>query len=126
VADARDYGHAVLTALLGALVWALLEPIPLLGGLLAIVAWVAVVKWRYRLGWIGSIAIGIAAWAAAVVVPRGPRVGGYRFGFGTRCAGCLKRVPADAFLHRASPLTLSSTEPSTLTVQPPSTRQRRY
>jgi len=68
VADARDYGHAVLTALLGALVWALLEPIPLLGGLLAIVAWVAVVKWRYRLGWIGSIAIGIAAWAAAVVV----------------------------------------------------------
>jgi len=69
VADARDYGHAVLTALLGALVWALLEPIPLLGGLLAIVAaWVAVVKWRYRLGWIGSIAIGIAAWAAAAVV----------------------------------------------------------
>jgi len=68
VADARDYGHAVLTALLGALVWALLEPIPLLGGLLAIVAWVAVVKWRYRLGWIGSICDRYRRLAAAAVV----------------------------------------------------------
>ncbi|WP_254762610.1 hypothetical protein [Natrinema marinum] len=67
VADARDYAHAVLTALCGALVWALLEPIPLLGGVLAIVAWVAVLKWRYRLGWPRSAAVGVAAWAAAVV-----------------------------------------------------------
>ncbi|MBZ6495288.1 hypothetical protein [Natrinema longum] len=68
VSDARTYGHAVLTALLGAVVWALLEPIPLLGGLLAIVAWIGVVKWRYRLGWLRSVGVGVAAWAAAVVV----------------------------------------------------------
>ncbi|SEQ69370.1 hypothetical protein [Natrinema salaciae] len=68
VADARDYGHAVLTALLGALVWAVLEPIPLFGGLLAIAAWVAVVKRRYRLGWRRSAGVGVAAWAATVVV----------------------------------------------------------
>lgn len=68
VSDTREYAHAVLTALLGALVWALLESVPLLGGLLAIVAWVAVVKWRYRLDWIRSSAVGIAAWATAVVV----------------------------------------------------------
>ncbi|QLK24369.1 hypothetical protein HYG81_09535 [Natrinema zhouii] len=68
VSDTREYAHAVLTALLGALVWALLEPVPLLGGLLAVVAWVAVVKWRYRHGWVRSSAVGIAAWAAAVVV----------------------------------------------------------
>ncbi|WP_408956815.1 hypothetical protein [Natrinema sp. 74] len=68
VAETRDYAHAVLTALCGALVWALLEPIPLLGGALAIVAWVAVLEWRYRLGWPRSAVVGVAAWAAAVVV----------------------------------------------------------
>ncbi|MDF9747164.1 hypothetical protein [Natrinema salsiterrestre] len=68
VADTRDYAHAVLTALLGALAWAVLEWVPLLGGVLAAIAWVAVVKWRYRLGWIRSGAVGITAWAAAVVV----------------------------------------------------------
>ena len=68
VADGRDYDHAVLTALLGALVWAILEPVPLLGGLLAAVAWVAVVKRRYRLGWLRAAAVGIAAWTTAVVV----------------------------------------------------------
>ncbi|MDS0476406.1 hypothetical protein [Natrinema sp. 1APR25-10V2] len=68
VADARDYGHAVVTALLAALAWALLESVPLIGGLLAIVAWVAVVKWRYDLGWLRSTGVGVAAWAAAVVV----------------------------------------------------------
>ncbi|MFB6302166.1 MAG: hypothetical protein ABEH78_04830 [Haloferacaceae archaeon] len=67
VADGRGYAHAVLTALVGALAWALLEPIPLLGGLLALVAWVAVVKWRYRGGWLRAAVVGIVAWAAAVV-----------------------------------------------------------
>lgn len=66
--DGRGLGHAVLTALLGAVVWALLEPIPLLGGLLAALAWVGVVKWRYRGGWLRAGAIGVVAWVAAVVV----------------------------------------------------------
>ena len=57
VSSARDYAHAVLTALLGALVWALLEPIPLVSGVLALVAWIAAVKWRYRLGWFRSGAV---------------------------------------------------------------------
>lgn len=68
VAEGRRFAHAALTALLGALAWALLEPIPLVGALLAAVAWVAVVRWRYRLGWLRSAAVGVAAWAAAVVV----------------------------------------------------------
>ncbi|WP_299333574.1 hypothetical protein [Haloplanus sp.] len=68
VSDARGYGHAVLTALVGAVVWALLEPVPLIGGLLATVAWVGVVRWRYRGGWLRSIGVGIAAWVVAVVV----------------------------------------------------------
>ncbi|ELZ19477.1 hypothetical protein [Natrinema limicola] len=68
VADARDYAHAVLTALLGAVVWAVLESVPLLGGLLALIAWVAIVRWRYRLGWLRSAGVGVVAWTAAVVV----------------------------------------------------------
>jgi hypothetical protein len=68
VSDARGYGHAVLTALVGAVVWTLLEPVPLVGGLLATVAWVGVVKWRYRGGWLRAVGVGVAAWAVAVVV----------------------------------------------------------
>ena len=68
VSDAQDYAHAVLTALLGALVWAVLEPVPLLGELLAIAAWIGVVRWRYQLSWLRSVGVAIVAWTAAVVV----------------------------------------------------------
>lgn len=67
VSDARSFAQAVLTALLGAVVWALLEPVPLIGGLLALVAWVGVIKWRYRGGWLRAGVVGVAAWAVAVV-----------------------------------------------------------
>jgi hypothetical protein len=68
VSEGRGYAHAVLTALLGAVVWALLEPVPVLGGLLALLAWVGVVRWRYPGGWLRAAGIGVAAWAAAAVV----------------------------------------------------------
>lgn len=68
VAERRSYADALLTALLAALAWALLEPIPLVGVLVAAVAWVGVVRWRYRLGWFRSVGVGVVAWAAAVVV----------------------------------------------------------
>ncbi|WP_049901599.1 hypothetical protein [Natrinema sp. J7-1] len=68
LADARGYTHAVVTALLGALAWALLEPIPLIGGAGAIITWVAIVKRRYRLRWLRAAGVGVATWAAAVVV----------------------------------------------------------
>lgn len=61
------FEHAILTALLGAVVWALLEWVPLLGPLLALVGWVAVIKWRYPGGWARAAVTGAAAWAAAVV-----------------------------------------------------------
>lgn len=68
VSEGRGYVHAVLTALLGAAVWALLEPVPVLGGLLALIAWVGVVRWRYPGGWLRAAGVGAAAWVAAVVV----------------------------------------------------------
>lgn len=46
------FEHAVVTALLGAVVWALLSWVPLVGSLLALVGWVAVIWWRYPGGWI--------------------------------------------------------------------------
>lgn len=62
------FEHAVVTALLGAVAWALLAWIPLIGSLLALVGWVAVIRWRYPGGWIKAGVTGAAAWAAAVVV----------------------------------------------------------
>jgi glycerol uptake facilitator-like aquaporin len=51
VADVDDYGHAVVTALLGAIAWALTAWVPLVGPIVALVAWVWVIKWRYPGGW---------------------------------------------------------------------------
>lgn len=63
-----SFEHALLTALLGAVVWSLLEWVPLVGALLALVGWIAVIKWRYPGGWVEAAVTGAAAWAAAVVV----------------------------------------------------------
>lgn len=63
-----SFEHAILTALLGAVVWALLDWVPLIGALLALAGWVAVIKWRYPGGWVKAGVTGATAWAAAVVV----------------------------------------------------------
>lgn len=68
VADADDYGHAVVTALLGAIGWALFSWIPLVGTIIALVVWVAVINWRYPGGWKNAAIIGIVAWLAALVI----------------------------------------------------------
>lgn len=68
LADVPGYDHAVVTALIGALAWAFLSPIPLLGPVIALVGWIAVLKWRYPVGWIRATGVGVGAWAAAVVV----------------------------------------------------------
>lgn len=62
-----DFGHAVVTALLGALVWALLAWVPVIGTLLALLGWFALVNRRYPGGWIRAAVVGAVAWAAAVV-----------------------------------------------------------
>ncbi|WP_193309503.1 hypothetical protein [Halorubrum halophilum] len=68
VVDVDDYGHAVVTALLGALGWALTSWIPLIGSLVALVVWVGVINWRYPGGWVKAGIIGLGAWVAALVV----------------------------------------------------------
>ncbi|MFC7046752.1 hypothetical protein ACFQH6_16265 [Halobacteriaceae archaeon GCM10025711] len=68
VRRSRTFGYAVVTALVGTLAWAVLSLVPVVGSLAALVAWVAVIRWRYEVGWLRAGAIGAAAWAASVVV----------------------------------------------------------
>ncbi|MEF8806935.1 hypothetical protein [Natronomonas sp.] len=68
VADVDDYSHAVITALLGAIAWALTSWIPLIGLVIALIAWVWVIKWRYPGGWVDAAIIGAVAWVSALVI----------------------------------------------------------
>jgi hypothetical protein len=68
VADVDDYSHAVITALLGAIAWALTAWIPLIGPIIALIAWVWVIKWRYPGGWVDAAIIGVVAWLSALVI----------------------------------------------------------
>jgi hypothetical protein len=72
VADERSYEFALVTALVGALVWAVvnafLRGVPLVGPFLPLVAWVWVIRWRYSEGWLDAAIIGFVAWLLAVVV----------------------------------------------------------
>lgn len=70
----RDTGfrRATVTALLGAIVYALVGLffgwIPILGPLLMLVAWVGVINWLYPGGWGTAIGIAVVAWIVAVLI----------------------------------------------------------
>lgn len=68
VANVNNYSHAVVTALLGAIGWALTAWIPLLGPLIALIVWIGVINWRYPGGWINASIIGIGAWISALLI----------------------------------------------------------
>ncbi|ELZ18285.1 hypothetical protein C478_01465 [Natrinema thermotolerans DSM 11552] len=67
-----DYDHAIVTALIGAIVWAIVGFvvgwIPLLGPLLALVAYVGVINWRYPGDWTAAAMIGLVAWVTVLLV----------------------------------------------------------
>lgn len=72
IVDAEDYTYAIITALIGAIVWAVvgffLGWIPLLGPLLVFVAYLAVINARYPGGWVDAAAITIVAWLSVLIV----------------------------------------------------------
>jgi len=68
VADVDDYGRAVVTAVLGALGWAVTAWIPLIGPILALIVWIGVLKWRYPGGWGTAAVMGLIAWVAALLI----------------------------------------------------------
>jgi hypothetical protein len=68
VADVDDYSHAVITALVGAIAWAIGSLIPVIGAVVALIAWVWVINWRYPGGWKNAAIMGLLAWAGALVI----------------------------------------------------------
>ncbi|WP_049935849.1 hypothetical protein [Haloplanus natans] len=66
VADVDDYGRAVVTAVFGALGWAVTAWIPLIGPIIALIVWIGVLKWRYPGGWGTAAVMGLIAWIAAL------------------------------------------------------------
>ncbi|UIP00799.1 hypothetical protein Hbl1158_05425 [Halobaculum sp. CBA1158] len=72
LSNARGYEHAVWTALFGALAWvvasALFGWLPLLGTVLTYLAYLGVIKWRYRGGWLTAAGIALVGWLAASLV----------------------------------------------------------
>lgn len=68
VVGVDSYGNAVFTALFGALAWALTSWLPLVGPIIALIAWVAVIRWRYPGGWTKAAVIGVGAWLSALLI----------------------------------------------------------
>lgn len=70
--ERSDYTHAIVTALIASLVWAIvaffLGWIPFLGPLLALIAYVGVINMQFPGGWIRASAIAIVAWLASLAV----------------------------------------------------------
>lgn len=68
IAGVDDYSHAVITALIGAIAWALTSWIPLIGPVVALIVWIAVINWRYPGDWIKAVLIGLVAWLSALAI----------------------------------------------------------
>jgi len=71
----EEYSHAVLTAALGAIAWAVVnvvfEEAGLQGAfssLVGLIVWVWVIRRRYEVGWFRGGVIGLFAWVAALLV----------------------------------------------------------
>ena len=75
IVGATDFDHAIVTALLGAIAWSLagylVGWIPLVGPLVALGLYVAVIKWRYRTEWTAAAMIGLLTWLTVLLVMYG-------------------------------------------------------
>ncbi|MBP1987442.1 hypothetical protein [Halolamina salifodinae] len=72
VTGSKDYTYAIVTALIGAIIWAvagfLFGWIPLLGPALVLLAYIGVIHYRYPGGWFAAALIALIAWIATLVV----------------------------------------------------------
>lgn len=67
-----DYGKAIRTALVGAIIWAVVGFffgfIPLLGPVITFLAWLAVIKSIYEESWLKTLIIAGIAWASVLII----------------------------------------------------------
>lgn len=67
-----DYTYAIVTALIASAIWVIVAFfvgwIPFLGPLLALVAYLGVINYRYPGGWVRAIAIALVAWVSSLVI----------------------------------------------------------
>lgn len=72
VLGASEYTDAIVTALVGAVVWSIVGFffgwLPLLGPALGLIAWLSVINWRYPGDWIDALAIALVAWVSVLVI----------------------------------------------------------
>lgn len=68
VQDNHTIGYGLVTALVGAVVWAVLSLVPVIGFLLAPLGWVAVINVRYPGDLKESIVVAAVAWFLAIVI----------------------------------------------------------
>jgi len=72
VTGVDDYAYAIVTALVGAVVWVVVAVlfgwIPFFGPALALLAYLGVIRRRYPGGWITAVTVALIAWIAAVAV----------------------------------------------------------
>lgn len=70
--DRDDYTYAIVTALIASVLWVLVAFfigwIPLLGPLLALLVYIAVINMRYPGGWLRATGIAFIAWLASLVI----------------------------------------------------------
>jgi len=68
----EDYGYAIGTAFIGAIVWALVGflfgGIPGIGPALALIAWIWIINMRYSGGWLNAGLIGAISWVTVIIV----------------------------------------------------------
>lgn len=73
VLKSKDYSHAVVTALFGAIAWGVLDIVfarlgiqGALSSVVGLLVWIWVIRVRYGVGWIRGAMLGIGAWLAAL------------------------------------------------------------
>ena len=71
----RNYSHSVVTALLGAVAWAVVDIglsrvgiSGLFASVVGLLVWIYVVRFRYEVGWIRAGIVGVGAWLSALFV----------------------------------------------------------
>lgn len=67
-----DYSKAIITALIGAIIWSIVGLffgwIPLLGPAIVFLAWLTVINMSYEGGWINSAIIAFIAWISVLII----------------------------------------------------------